>query len=290
MIYLAESGSTKCDAVLINDDGSVFEEIKHMGFNPFFHSADLVYSELSKIETIKTHKNQVSQVYFYGAGCSSAYYKEIIASGLRRVFPNAKVYVDHDLVAAAYATYTGNPEIACIIGTGSNSCFFDGKTIYEEVPALAYILGDEGSASWLGKRLIAMYLYKQLPADIAEDFYETYRLTKDDIFRQVYNEPHANVFLAGFSLFVHKHIHLPAFQQMVREGFELFLKTHVLCYKNAKSLEINFVGSVAYHFRQILLEAANSFDLKINNIIQKPLQGLIHYHIHYLNILENSAV
>ncbi|GCD78377.1 hypothetical protein JCM31826_18590 [Thermaurantimonas aggregans] len=290
MIYLAESGSTKCDAVLLNDDGSVYEGIRHMGFNPFFHSADVVYTEMLKLETIQKQRDKVTKVYFYGAGCSSDYYKEIIATGLRRVFPNARVHVDHDLVAAAYATFTGKPEIACIIGTGSNSCYFDGQKIYEEVPALAYILGDEGSASWLGKKLLAMYLYKQLPKEVADDFYNTYHMTKDDIFRRVYNEPHANVFLASFSVFVHKHIHQPIFQQIVREGFELFLKTHVLCFKDARSLEINFVGSVAYHFRQYLQEVANALDLKINNIIQKPLEGLIHYHIHYLNILEKSAV
>ncbi|WP_448522267.1 ATPase [Schleiferia thermophila] len=288
MIYLAESGSTKCDAVLINEDGTVFEEIKHMGFNPFFHSSDLVFNELSKIETIRMYADKISKVFFYGAGCESPYYNEIIAAGLRKVFSNATVHVDHDLKAAAYATYNGNPEIACIIGTGSNSCYFDGNELFQEVPALAYILGDEGSASWLGKKLIAMYFYKQLPKEVSEDFRNTYKMEKADIFRRVYNEPYANVFLASFSLFVYKHINLPIFQQIVKEGFELFLKTHVLSYKNAREVEINFVGSVAYHFRKYLFEVADSLGLKITNVIQKPLEGLINYHIKYMKILENS--
>jgi len=282
MIYLAESGSTKCDALFIDDAGQPIRQISTMGFNPYFHSAAFIEAELSQHPDIVPHRREVDQVYFYGAGCSTPALNAIVQQGLEAVFPHAEVHVDHDLVAAAYSTYNNEPAITCILGTGSNSVYFDGENIREEVPALAFILGDEGSASYLGKQVVSNYLYKRLPEAAQKDFWETYQLSKDDIIDRVYNKPNANVFLANFAPFVSKHIESPFFQELVHEGFRQFLEVHVQCYPEAAYTPLHFVGSIAYHFSDILMSEVAHAQLKMGNLVQKPLDGLVAYHQHYI--------
>jgi N-acetylglucosamine kinase-like BadF-type ATPase len=282
MIFIAESGSTKCDAVFVKEDGTEIARINTMGFNPFFHTAAFIQRELSTVAEINTYGPQVSQVFFYGAGCSSPALNSIVAKGLEKAFPNASILVDHDLKSCAYATYRGEPAISCILGTGSNSVYYDGNSISEEVPALAYILGDEGSASYLGKKLLAAYLYKQLPAAIHQDFDATYGLRKDEILDQVYTKPHANVFLASFAPFFSKHIEHPFIWEIVFSGFRNFLQTHALCYPNAREVKLNFVGSIAHYFQDVLEDAVNHLDLQMGVVVQKPLDGLIQYHLEYI--------
>lgn len=282
MIYLAESGSTKCDALFLTNEGEEVVRIKTMGFNPYFHSAQLIHRELSKVPEVKKYADQVDHVFFYGAGCSAPQLNAIVEKGLSKVYKNAQVRVDHDLVAAGYATYSGEPAITCILGTGSNSVFFDGENSREEVPALAFILGDEGSASYFGKRIVADYLYKKMPQEAREDFYNTYHLSKDDIIDRVYNKPGANVFLADFAPFVTGHIDSPYFQEIVHQGFRAFIDTHVLCFPEAPKVPIHFVGSVAYHLSDILMAEIDWAGLRAGNIVQKPLEGLIEYHRKHL--------
>jgi len=182
MVFIVESGSTKADWVLLNGRGEEVNRWNLMGFNPFFHSADVIEHELRGNPEVMAYASRVLQIWFYGAGCSSDALNAVVAEGLSRVFPQATVRVDHDLYASAFATYNGKPQISCILGTGSNSCYFDGSKIREEVPALAYILGDEGSASFIGKRLVADYLYKLMPAELYADFVATYNPSKEEIF------------------------------------------------------------------------------------------------------------
>jgi len=217
MILVADSGSTKCDWILI-DESNNHHKTNSMGFNPFFHTADLVYEKLMDNELFQNKRNDVSSVYFYGAGCSSTDRNEIVASGLRRVFPNAtEVIVDHDLTGAALATSQGEEGISCIIGTGSNSCYFDGQNAIENVPALGYILGDEGSGSYFGKIMLSEWLYKRMPADLATKFESEYNLTKEGIFDAVYKQPDPNVYLASFMPYVSKNHEHPYFKEMVYE-------------------------------------------------------------------------
>ncbi len=286
MILIGESGSTKCDWVVLKSNGTEHKRFSTMGFNPYFHSASFINEELSENEMVKTIYNQVKYVYFYGAGASSESLKDIVKDGLQRVLPNADVNVDHDLVASAYSTYTGEPAITCIIGTGSNSCFFDGTELSEEVPALGYILGDEGSASFIGKRLVSDFLYKKLPAEIAEDFFKTYRLDKDEIITSVYNKPNANVSLASFSRFAGKHIEHPYVKQIVREGFVKFTDIHIACFDNCKTVPVHFVGSVGAIFHEILEKVLEERGMHIGQIVRKPLDGLIKYHLEHLKVLD----
>ncbi len=263
-------------------DGKEVARVNTMGFNPYFHTAAFIRKEVARVPEIQRFGKEVSKVFFYGAGCSSPSLNAIVAEGLQEAFPNAEILVDHDLKSCAYATYNGEPNISCILGTGSNSVYFDGKEISEEVPALAYILGDEGSGSYLGKKLLAAYLYKQLPPSIQEDFEQTYTLRRDEIMEHVYARPHANVYLAGFAPFFSKHIKHPYMWEIVFTGFRTFLEIHALCYPNARAVELNFVGSIAYHFKDVLEDAAEHLDLKMGIVVQKPLDGLIAYHFNYL--------
>lgn len=285
MILVAESGSTKSDWVLIDPSGREIDRWSTMGFNPYFHSADKVYNVLSTTEGLNVWADKITQTWFYGAGCSSAAMRAIITEGLNRVFTNAENHVDHDLNAAAYALYDGEPEIACILGTGSNSCFFDGTKVREEVPALAYILGDEGSASFIGKRLLADYLYKKMPTELYKDFDRTYNITKDEIFDRVYNQPHANVFLASFGPFAGKHKDHPYIKDLVRDGIRKFIDIHVKCYPECATVNVNFVGSVAKAFEDIIQEELAKDNIKFGRVLAKPVNSLIKYHIDFMHVL-----
>lgn len=282
MIYLAESGSTKTDAAILDDSGNEVTRVQHMGFNPYFHSSEFISRELSKIPEVKQYADQISQVYFYGAGCSSPSLNQIVIDGLQPVFPDAEVHVDHDLKAAAYATYSGEPAVTCILGTGSNSVYFDGTDVQPSNSGLGFILGDEGSASDIGKKLITAYYYKTMPAEFRKEFEQAYNVAKDHVVRKVYQEDHANIYLAGFAPFASKHREHPFFYEMIFNVFKTFLQYHVLCFENARQVPVNFVGSVAFHLSDLLKDVLHLLDLKMGHVVQKPLEGLINYHRNYV--------
>ena len=281
MFFVVESGSTKSDWVLIENKNSQ-SFYSTMGFNPYFHSSDRIESELRMNSEIMKVADSVKGVYFYGAGCSSVELNQIVEIGLRRIFPNADILVEHDLLACAYSTYDGKPVISCIIGTGSNSCYFDGKNVSEEIPALGYILGDEGSGSFFGKQLISNFLYKRLPREISDDFIQTYNLGKDELIDRVYMRENANVFIASFMPFIAKHKSHEYIKKMVRDGFKRFLEIHVCCYRNYREVEVNFVGSISEIFEEQLREAAIEFGIQIGRIIRRPVDSLVNYHLKYL--------
>lgn len=280
MLLIADSGSTKCDWMLV-DNNEQRTSFSTMGFNPFFHDKDLIVKELLESD-LKSFADKVKFVFFFGAGCSSRELKATVERALSEVFHNAHIYVDHDLVAAAFATYDGRAAISCILGTGSNSCFFDGDIVSEEVPALAYILGDEGSGSYFGKKLLQLYLYKKLPQHLDSAFKKRYNnLSKNEIFENVYRKPHANVYLASFMRFVSDNKNDPFIRKIIFEGMQEFIKTHVMCFKYYNEVPVHFIGSVAFFCEDILREAANELGINVGNIIQRPIDGLVNYYLHY---------
>lgn len=280
MILIADSGSTKCDWILIDGEETILE-CSSMGFNPYFHDEAIIASELSAKSELMKYAPQVETLFFYGAGCSSPDLNLVVEKALKSLFYAAQIFVDHDLNGAAMATYDGEPEIACILGTGSNSCYFDGHQVSEAVPALAYILGDEGSGSYYGKQLLASYLYKQLPTELAEDFDATYGIGKDEIIENVYMKPNANVYLASFMRFFSQHRDHPWVQKRILAGMKHFLSIHVCCYDNFENITVNFVGSVAYYFEKPLRTAARSLGITVGRIVKKPIHGLARYHLNF---------
>lgn len=280
MILIADSGSTKCDWMLL-DAGKTILECPTMGFNPYFHDAEIIETALHDRKDLMAYASRVSQVFFYGAGASSAELKTIVRTGLKAVFVNAKVHVGHDLDAAALATYDGVPHIACILGTGSNSCFFDGESIYEEVPALAYILGDEGGGSYYGKRLLADFFYKRMPVHLAAQFGVKYNMNMKTMVDKVYTEPNANVYLASLSKFCSDHRKEAYIRDMIQEGMQKFLDIHVTCFANHKLVPVDFVGSIAYYFEDQLRATAERMGIKVGMIVKKPILGLVNYHLKF---------
>jgi N-acetylglucosamine kinase-like BadF-type ATPase len=280
MVLIADSGSTKCDWVLI--DGDKRQDYSTMGFNPFFHNEDIISNAIKNNTELFSHANDIKLLFLYSAGCSSKELKLVVERGLRNCFPKANIYVDHDLVAAAFSTYSGTSGISCILGTGSNSCYFDGDIVKEQVPALGYILGDEGSGSYFGKKVLADFLYKKLPAKLNDDLVNQFGLSKDNIFEHVYMRPHANVYLASFMKVISENKDLPYVQEMIFDGMVHFLKNHVCCFSNYQKVPVHFIGSIAYYHEDILKKAAASLGITVGNIIQKPIYGLVDYHLQYL--------
>jgi len=281
MILIADSGSTKCDWALIDFSGKRLGDFETMGLNPYFHDKDVISNAIRSNGPLSLYGNKVKHVYFYGAGSSTRAMCEIVENGLKAVFANAELHVDHDLVGSAYATYDGEPCISCILGTGSNSCYFDGDKIYEEVPSLAFILGDEASAGYFGKILLREYFYKKLPEDLRISFEQSFQITKDELISRVYREPNANVYLASFTRFIGTHAHHPHVVNWVVKGITEFIDIHVKCYKQWPSTPVHFIGSVSYYFRHCLQQAADNSGIKLGRIIKKPIDGLVEYHVRF---------
>ena len=281
MILIAESGSTKTDWVLVNDNKEI-TMFKTMGFNPFFHSSEFIAEEIINNKEFYEASKNVDKLYFYGAGCSSDEMNNIVKLGLNKIYPNSAVIVDHDLLACALSTYQGEPSISCILGTGSNSCYFDGKVLREEVPAIAYVLGDEGSGSFYGKKLLRDYLYNQLPESISKDFESQFGNAKADIFENVYMKPHANVYLASFMKFINRHYHHEYVVNMIQHGMNEFMKIHVCCYPEHKSVKTHFIGSISKIFERELIQAVKNNGVILGEIIQKPVDNLVNYHLNHI--------
>jgi len=278
MILVADSGSTKADWIAGNA-GAVNAEFHTKGFNPFFHDRNFILNELKDNSALRDFSKKVSMLYFFGAGCSSADRNKIIFDALSEFFPNAIITVEHDMLGSALAVCQGKPGMACILGTGSNICYFDGKIISETRHGLGYIIGDEGSGSYYGKKLLSMYLYKILPDDLQLAFSHAYGLEKEAIITKVYREPNTNVFLASFAGFLSQHADHPFIQKMIYEGMTEFFRTNVLSYKESFTVPVHFVGSIAWFFRETLHAVATENNILVGNIIRKPVTGLADYFL-----------
>jgi N-acetylglucosamine kinase-like BadF-type ATPase len=276
MVIIIESGSTKADWLIIQGEKRYYHNT--IGFNPFFHSIEIVAETLNNDQTLQDLFDLEGEIHFYGAGCSSKELNQTIEKGFKTVFKNATVSVDHDLLAAGLSLYRGKNVIACILGTGSNSLLFDGKNLHEEVPALGYILGDEGSGSFFGKQILSDFLYSRLPQQIESDLRQL-GLSKDEIFRKVYMEPNANVFLASISPILIQNKELEYCQNLIRKGFDLFLDCHVLCFKDCFTTEVSFVGSIAALLASELEAVCQEKGLTVGQIIRKPIDSLANYHL-----------
>lgn len=281
MLIVVESGSTKADWMILHNGTETISNTK--GFNPYFHSKEDILAELNTNNDLEKIKEDVQQLYFYGAGCSSPELNAIIESGLSAFFRNACITVDHDLNASAFACYNGEPEIACILGTGSNSCFFDGANIREEVPALGHMLGDEGSGNYFGKRMLADFLYNKLPEPMHNKFVEM-GLDKATIVDRVYRQSDANVFIASLMPVLINNKDLEYSQALIRKGFQEFIDIHVKCFVEHKTAEVNFVGSLSDLLKDELYAVCADNGIRIGRIVRRPLGNLVNYHV---RLLEN---
>lgn len=275
MILIAESGSTKCEWILVASGDTAGPFHTH-GLNPFFTTRKKVTDALRSIPDIIKAGSQITDVHFYGAGCSHPGRNSIIEYGIRAVLPEASIHVDHDLTAAARATCGNEPGIACILGTGSNAARYDGQKITEEAVSLGYVLGDEGSGAWIGKCLIRDFLYGLVPEEIHNKL-QYFGLEREAVLNRIYKEPNPNTFLASFAKIMADHKNLPYVQEVINDGFQLFIRYHILPLAPAK-VPVHFVGSIAWYFKDLLSQCCISSGLQPGNIIQKPIQLLVDYH------------
>lgn len=282
MISIVDGGSTKCDWVILENSGKISQKTESIGFNPNIINADLIPQEIEKNPHLFLIKNQLDYIYFYGSGCGTVENALLVETQLQKVFPYAKVTVKEDLTAAAYAAYNGKPAIVCILGTGSNSCYFDGESIRRDLPSLGFLIGDEGSGCALGKHLVRRFFMKKLPQDLHQEFVEIYHLTIEDAIKNMYHNPRANAYLAEFNKFVVQRKQHPYFQNMVFDEMKNFFEYQVLPYEEAREAEINFIGSIAYYYEDILRAAAAELNLTVGHIVQKPIESLVEFHKKYI--------
>jgi glucosamine kinase len=277
MILIADSGSTKADWLILEKDGSDRLE-STQGFNPFFHTTQDIQRTLAAQLVPKLDAAAVTGVYYYGAGIHDSSRAEMVSVALKSLFINALVEIHHDLLAAARATCGHHAGICCILGTGSNSCLFDGEKVVDNVPSLGYLLGDEGSGTHLGRGLLKAYFYRELPPEIEAAFNKTFPEGGHAIKDRIYEMRGTNVYLASFSQFLNEHKSTYAVQQIVANCFAEFLDRHVRKYPDHQKLPIHFVGSIAYHYEEILRNELEKRAMKMGTIIRKPIYALGQFH------------
>lgn len=278
MILVADCGSTKVDWAVVDSDCKVVKRIKTQGMNAVTLSEEILSDIVAKELAPEVSEYKIDRIYFYGAGVVSQATRDKIRNVLLKFIPAETIEVETDLVAAARVLCGHKPGIACILGTGANTCFYDGEKIVDNVSALGFILGDEGSGAVLGKLLVSDVFKRRLPADIREKFLKEYDLDMAKVVSRVYSQPGANRFLASLSPFLLKNIEHPAIHKLVLEAFKSFFVRNISNYENYRDYPINFVGSIAHYYRPVLEEAAEATGCHIGKVVQAPLDGLIEFH------------
>lgn len=278
MILIADGGSTKCDWILLDSEGEQVLKTRTKGLNPAVFKTEVLEQRLEENLDLKQVQEKVEKVHFYGAGCGTAKPTALLKGILEKFFSGAtEVLVQEDMIAAVYAV-TDKPGIVCILGTGSNSCYFDGKTAKTAVDSLGYILMDEASGNYFGKRLIRDYYYRKMPRKLAEIFEKEYDLSSDAIKENIYKKENPNTYLASFAEFIFKNERNGYFYQLIAEGMQNFIEHRVLCFKEAQNVPIHFVGSIAYFSQDIVMDALQPYRLEVGNIVQRPIDGILDYY------------
>ncbi|HLG34789.1 MAG TPA: N-acetylglucosamine kinase [Bacteroidia bacterium] len=278
MILIADSGSTKTDWVLV-DENLNRHSFSTRGFNPFLVSQEQIENILAAEIHIGIDKALIKQIYFYGAGCSDDIRCGIVRDALKKFFSNAVIEINHDLLGAARAMCGTQKGIVAILGTGSNSCVFDGTKITEQIPSLGYILGDEGSGAYISKKFIAAYLYREMPDDLLKELDKEPGMKKEEILSQLYHTEMPSGYLAGFMRLVQNNISHTFVSSLVKNCFSDFLMHHVCRYSGYDKIPMHCIGSVGFHFSSLLKQAAAEKNIRLEKIIEKPVDSLVDFHL-----------
>lgn len=275
-ILIADSGATKCEWRLLNNGKK--KTIFTQGMSPYY----LKDKELLKIvkEELLPYlkKTTPHHVYFYGTGCSSTTNKNLVKHVLQQIFSTATIMVDHDLMAAARALCGRAKGIACILGTGTNSCYYNGKKIVKNVPGLGYVLGDEGSGAYLGKKVLQYYFYKTFDEELMLQFNKKYHLKDEEVMERVYKQPSPSRYLASFAMFLDENRNHYMIEHIIEDGLNDFFFQHLCKYPESQKYPINFVGSIAYGFKDVLQSLCNNYKFTLGKVLKSPMDGLAEYH------------
>ncbi len=276
VILIADSGATKCEWRLVKDGKK--KTIITQGISPYFLNGEQITDLLTKELIPKLKNTPISHIHFYGTGLSNADNVVIIKKVFKKLFPKAKTEVQTDLLAAARALCGRKKGIACILGTGSNSCYYDGKKIVKNSPGLGYVLGDEGSGAYLGKKVVQYYLYNTFDEELKARFEKRFQVSAIDILDHVYKQPLANRYLASYAIFLAENRGHYMIENIIEDGLNDFFFTHLYKYRESWTLPIHFIGSIAFGFRDVLKELCNTYELELGSVIKAPMQGLLVYH------------
>lgn len=273
MILVADSGSTKTDWMLATP-GEPDIEFKTAGINPFFLSDKEIFKLINKQQNLMAEAEKVTEVYFFGAGCSSPDKREAVSNVLSQIFQQAYVSVDSDLLGSAYATCGKESGLCCILGTGSNITYFDGENIVDGKHGLGYILGDEGSGSFFGKKLITDYLYGNMPEEESNLFAQKFVVDRETVINNIYHKPRANFYLASFASFLNEIKSGVYCKNLINNVLTEFVETNVLSYPDYEKLKCHFVGSIAWHLQDELREIGTAYKIQVGKVINHPIQEL----------------
>jgi N-acetylglucosamine kinase-like BadF-type ATPase len=273
MLLVADGGSSKTDWVLQKTDKST-QKITSGGFNPIFNSEKDIARFLNQIKDFDEIESKITEIYFFGAGCTTPDKREIVSNALSQKFVNAFISVDSDSLGSAIATCKDKPGISCILGTESNVSFYDGNQNFPSKLGLGYILGEEGSGTYFGKILITDFLYQKMPNEIADSFYDAFKINKEVVIKNLYQKSYPNYYLASFAPFMSTHASHPYVKDLVFKGLQAFINTHVLIYPDFRSYYCHFVGSIAYHFKDTLKEICTQNEVNCGLILEKHIDEL----------------
>ncbi len=273
---IADSGATKCQWTIVLNNKK--KNIITQGISPYFLSMEEIVTLLNKSFHKKVALETIQAVYFYGTGLSNANNVAIIKKALKQVFTKATLDIQTDLTAVARATCKHEKGVACILGTGSNTGFYNGKKIVKNSPGLGYVLGDEGSGAYLGKKVLQYFLYNTFDEDLMAAFEKKYALTKDQILNAIYKEPLPNRYMASFAKFLAENRGHYMIENIIEDGLNDFFFAHIIKLNEAWLYPIHFVGSVAYGFKDVLKQLATSYELTLGKIVKSPMDGLIDFH------------
>lgn len=279
MILIIDSGSTKSDWIALSQTGEQLFKTRTRGMNPAILNPQQLTERLEESEELVSHKEQVQKVFFYGAGCGTDAPRQSLELLLDNYFVNATVVVKEDTAAAVYAAVGDDPGVVCILGTGSNCCFSDGKNIEQRVVSLGYTLMDEASGNWYGKNLLRDYGFKNMPKDLMAKFAASYNMDPDYIKYNLYKQPNPNAFLAHHAEFIFQNLEERYIMKLLRKGLRKFSRNMILQFREEiKSYEVHFVGSIAHFAQARIKQVAAEFGYEVGNIVRRPIDGLVVYH------------
>ncbi len=273
---IADSGATKAEWCLLKNGRK--RTIFTQGISPYFLNTEQIFHLLETELKPRLRKEEIGEVYYYGTGCANPLNARSVKKAISRSFKMAKVEVTHDLMGAARALCGRDKGVACILGTGSNSCFYNGKKILKNSPGLGYVLGDEGSGAYLGKKVIQYYLYGTFDDELRGRFDLTYTTNASEILENVYKKPLPNRYLAGFARFLADNRGHYMIENIIEDGLNDFFFNHLCKYREAWSLPIHFAGSIAFGFKDVLQQLCNSYEFELGRVMKNPMEGLIEYH------------
>lgn len=279
MILVVDSGSTKTDWIAVDKQGKTIFETQTLGLNPQVLSSAILKERIINNFDLFQNREQITHLYFYGAGCGVASPQERILKVFNEIFINAKKIIKEDTYAAVYAAAKpGEKSIVCILGTGSNCTYFDGEEIEQRIVSLGYILMDEGSGNFFGKQLIRSYYFKMMSKDLAKEFEKEFDLSPDTIKENIYRRENPNTYLATFSKFLIKHKNNKVFQEIIAKGLKRFINHQILQFQNAREVPVHFIGSISFFLKDEIEKALANKGLTMGRIVQRPIDELVKYH------------